>query len=90
MKIKDKILGKINESPGLTSGEIAKEFIKSKGNISVHLKNLEKEELIKKYLIEDHKKMFKLHPTKKGKETYLKLKLERFLKYRKNICRYLK
>ncbi len=50
MKIKDKILERINESPGLTSNELSKEFIKSKGNISVHLKNLEKEELIKKCL----------------------------------------
>lgn len=76
MKIKNKILEKINKNPGLTSTDLSKEFIKSKGNISVHLKNLEKEELIKKYLIEDNKKMFKLHPTKKGKEEYLKLKLE--------------
>lgn len=80
MKIKDKILERINESPGLTSSELSKEFIKSKGNISVHLKNLEKEELIKKYLIGDNKKMFKLHPTKKGKEKYLKLKLENIFK----------
>ena len=71
------ILEKINESPGLTSSELVKEFIKSKGNISVHLKNLEKEELIKKYLTEDNQKMFIIHPTKKGKEAYLKLKLEK-------------
>ena len=80
MKIKDKILEKINESPGLTSGELAKKFIKSKGNISLHLKNLEKNELIKKYLIKDNKKMFKIHPTKKGKEKYLKLKSEKIFK----------
>lgn len=76
MKIKDKILEKINENPGLTLTELSKGFIKSKGNISIHLKNLEQEELIKKYLPEDKKKFFRLHPTKKGKEVYLKLKLE--------------
>lgn len=80
MRIKDKILEKINENPGLTSGDLSKEFIKSKGNISIHLKNLEEEELIKKYPMEENKKMFKLHPTKKGKEKYLKLKLEKIFK----------
>lgn len=80
MKIKDKILEKINENPGLTSAELSKRFIKSKGNISIHLKNLEQEELIKKYLPEDKKICFRLHPTKKGKEAYLKLKLEKLLR----------
>ena len=80
MKVKDKILEKINENPGLTSAELSKEIIKSKGNISVHLKNLEEEELIKKYQTEENKKIFKLHPTKKGKEKYLKLKLEKIFK----------
>lgn len=80
MKIKDRILEKINENPGLTSRDLSKEFIKSKGNISIHLKNLEEEELIKKYPMEEKKKIFKLHPTKKGKEKYLKLKLEKIFK----------
>lgn len=77
MKIKDKILEKINENPGLTLTDLSNEFIKSKGNISIHLKNLEEEDLIKKYLTDNNKKIFKLHPTKKGKEKYLKLKLEK-------------
>ena len=80
MKIKDRILRKINENPGLTLEDLSKEFIKSKGNISVHLKNLEEEELIKKYPMQENKKIFKLHPTKKGEEKYLKLKLEKMFK----------
>lgn len=80
MKIKNKILEKINENPGLTSAELSKEIFKSKSNISIHLKNLEAEKLIKKYTIEYNKKIFKLHPTKKGKEKYLKIKLENLFK----------
>ena len=83
MKIKYKILEKINENPGLTLPELSKIFLKSKGNISIHLKNLENEELIKKYQIKDNKKNFKLHPTKKGKEQYLKSKLEKIWEFPK-------
>lgn len=85
MKIKDRILEIINEIPGLTLTALSKELVKSKGNISVHLKNLEKEELIKKYFIENNKKIFKLHSTKKGKEKYIKLKLEKYLESKVKI-----
>ena len=76
MKTRDKILEKINENPGVTLIGLSKAFFKSKGNISIHLKKLEKEKLIKKHLQEENKKIFRLHPTKQGKEVYLKLKLE--------------
>lgn len=76
MKIRDEILEKINENPGVTLTDLSKAFFKSKGNVSIHLKKLEKEKLIKKHLPEKNKKIFRLHPTKQGKDVYLKLKLE--------------
>ncbi|WP_407536486.1 winged helix-turn-helix transcriptional regulator [Cetobacterium somerae] len=80
MKTKDKILKRINENPGVTSIELSKEFFQTKGNISIHLKKLEKEASIKKYPLENNRKLFKLHPTKQGKEIYLKMKLEALCK----------
>ncbi|MGL5595605.1 MAG: ArsR family transcriptional regulator [Cetobacterium sp.] len=74
MKVKEKILKKINETPGITSSQLCEYFLLTKSNISIHLKNLEKEELIKKYLVQDKKVRFRLHPAKKGKEIYLKKK----------------
>ncbi|MGL4861587.1 MarR family transcriptional regulator [Cetobacterium sp.] len=74
IKMRDKILEKINESPGLTLTELAEEFLKSKASITFHLKKLEKEDLIKKYIVRDNKKYIRLHPTKKGKDRYLELK----------------
>ena len=50
MGIKDKILEKINENPGLTLKNLSKEFFKSKGSISNYLKILEEEKMIKKYI----------------------------------------
>lgn len=76
MKTKDKILKRINENPGLTSTELVKEFFQTKGNISIHLKKLEEEASIKKYPPKNNNRLFRLHPTKKGKELYLKMKLE--------------
>lgn len=76
MKTKDKILKLINEFPGLTLKELSVILLQTKGNISIHLKNLEKNGFIKKYTDDNAKKKFRLHPTKKGKESYLKMKLK--------------
>lgn len=76
MKTRDKILSLINEYPGLTLTELSLMLLKTKGNISIHLTNLEKQELVIKCKTEENRKNFRLHPTKKGKEIYLKMKLE--------------
>ena len=75
-KMRYEILKKINENPGITSSELSKEFSQTKGNICIHLKKLETEEKITKYISENNKRIFRLHPTKKGKDIYLKMKLE--------------
>lgn len=80
MKTKDSILKNINEIPGITLMELSRNIFGKKSNISIHIKKLEKEKLIIKYMVEDKKKNFRLHPTKKGKEIYLKAKLESILK----------
>lgn len=74
--MKYEILKKINENPGITSIELSKELSKTRGNICIHLKKLETDTIIKKYRFENNKRIFKLHPTKKGKDIYLKIKLE--------------
>lgn len=75
MKLKNKLLIKINENPGLTFAEICDSFQLTKGNISIHLRNLEKEKMIIKYFSLSNKKV-KIHPTKKGKDIYLREKLK--------------
>lgn len=80
MKIKNRLLIKINENPGMTFIEICKNFKLTKGNISIHLKNLEKEKMIIKYTSQDNKKI-KIHPTKQGKDIYLKEKLKNINKH---------
>lgn len=61
MKLKKK------ESPGLTFVEICESFQLTKGNISIHLKNLEKEKMIVKHFSLSNKKV---------KDIYLKEKLK--------------
>lgn len=76
MKTKDRILKQINEMPGLTLMQLSRNILKKKSNVSIHIKNLEKEKLIIKFISRYNQRDFRLHPTKKGKEMYLKIKLE--------------
>lgn len=76
MKIKNRLIMKINENPGINSIDLSNEFFLTKGCISLHLKKLESKDLIERYKIYDNKKNLKIHPTKKGKDLYLKLKKE--------------
>lgn len=84
MKRKIEILKKINETPGITLSKLCEYLVLTKGNVSFHLRTMEKEDLIKKYKTKDNKKIFKLHPTKKGKDFYLNTKLENIKNYKKN------
>ncbi|MGL4769259.1 MAG: MarR family transcriptional regulator [Mycoplasmoidaceae bacterium] len=84
MKRKIEILKKINETPGITLSKLCEYLALTKGNISLHLKKMEKENLIKKYKTKDDKKIFKHHPTKKGKDLYLNIKLENIKNYKRN------
>lgn len=79
MKTKDKILILINESPGIEPYKLCNLVHSNKSNISFHLKSLEEKELIERVEI-NNKKVLKIHPTKKGKDLYLKLKFELLLK----------
>ncbi|MGL5725316.1 MarR family transcriptional regulator [Cetobacterium sp.] len=76
MKRKIEILKIINETPGITLSKLCEYLVLTKGNISLHLKEMEKENLIKKYKTKNDKKVFKLHPTRKGKDLYLNTKLK--------------
>lgn len=69
MKTKIKILKVINENPGITFQELFKILSLSKGNISIHLKNLEYDNLITRKKINEIN--FRFHPSKKGKDFYL-------------------
>lgn len=82
MKIRDELLKKINESPGVSVSELSKILIVTKGNISIHLKNLEKINLIKKYRDVENQRVLKIHPTKKGKDLYMNIKTQEILKKR--------
>lgn len=80
--MKNKIIKIINETPGITFQEICKKTSLTKGSISIYLNYLEKERLIfKKYNL----LTLKLHPTKQGKDLYLKLKLEEITSNNNNI-----
>ncbi|MGL5277753.1 MAG: MarR family winged helix-turn-helix transcriptional regulator [Cetobacterium sp.] len=80
MKVKNRLLKQINETPGITHKELCELILTTKGNISIHLKNLENEKLIKKYIVEENKKRFRFHPTKKGKDLYLETEWGLFIK----------
>lgn len=71
MKTKIKILKIINENPGITFQELLKILSFSKGNLSIHLKNLEYDNFIIRKKINEIS--FRLHPTKKGKDLYLQM-----------------
>lgn len=75
LNINQKVLLTINETPGIDLKSLCDKLSISKGNISFRLKFLEKDNLIQK-LEEKGRKNLKLHPTKKGKDEYIKLKLE--------------
>lgn len=81
MSTKFKLLKLINETPGISFKELIYILSLSKGTISLQLKVLEKDGLIKKYLINENKNTFRLHPTVKGKNLYLKKELERINNY---------
>lgn len=80
MKTKFKILNLINEFPGISFKELSYFLSLSKGAISLHLKVLEEDGLIKKYLTNENKNTFRLHPTVKGKNLYLENKLKNLIK----------
>ncbi len=71
IKNRQKLLNLINEHPGMTRKRLSECM---KANISEYLKTLEKEGLIKKFAI--NKKIDRIHPTKKGKDSYLSEKLK--------------
>ncbi|MGL5279466.1 MAG: winged helix-turn-helix transcriptional regulator [Cetobacterium sp.] len=76
----EKILRTINENPGITMCELTKGLDLSKGSISICIKRLEEESLVQKYGVFDNKKVFRLHPTKIGKDLCSKIKLIQILK----------
>ena len=80
MKTLNQILIKINEVPGITPTELALCLSSSKSTISIYLKSLEREKLIKKYKVFTNKNITKIHPTKKGKDLYFKHKLDLVIK----------
>lgn len=57
MKVKYEILKIICKNPAITFLDIFDKILLSKGNISAHLKNLEKEKLIIKYKSLEQKKL---------------------------------
>lgn len=69
MKVKIKILKVINENLGITFQGLFKILSLSKWNISIHLKNLEYDNLITRKKINEIS--FRFHLTKKGKDFYL-------------------
>lgn len=78
MKTNIKVLFLINEKPSISISELCSLTSLSKSNIVFHLKQLEKEGLIQK--IEGKKnRSFNIHPTKKGKDIYLKIKINQLL-----------
>ena len=76
----EKILRRINENPGITMCELTKGLELSKGSVSLCIKRLEEENLIQKYGTFDDKRVFRLHPTKIGKDLCSKIKLIQILK----------
>lgn len=71
----ENILMKVNENPGITLCELTKRMNLSKGSISICLKKLEAEKLIQKFGTAEDKRVFKVHPTKIGKDLYSKIRL---------------
>lgn len=78
MKAKYKILIIICKNPGIRFSEIVNRVLLSKGNISCHLKNLEKEKLIVKYKNLERKNSMKIRPTKNGLDIYLQIEKEKY------------
>ncbi len=76
----EKILRRINENPGITLCELTTGMELSKGSVSICIKKLEKENLIQKYGTFDDKRVFRLHPTKIGKDLCSRIKLMQILK----------
>ncbi|MGL4946315.1 MAG: MarR family transcriptional regulator [Cetobacterium sp.] len=76
----EEVLYMINEMPGITLCELTKKMSLSKGSVSICIKKLEEENLVQKFEIFDDKRVFKIHPTKIGKDLYSKIKLIKILK----------
>ncbi|MGL4652721.1 MarR family transcriptional regulator [Cetobacterium sp.] len=76
----EEILFEINEAPGITLCELTKKMHLSKGSVSLCLKKLEEEKLIQRYGTFDDKRVFKIHPTKMGKDLYSKIKFIKIVK----------
>ncbi|MCQ8212212.1 MarR family transcriptional regulator [Cetobacterium somerae] len=76
----EKILRRINENPGITLCELTKGIELSKGSVSICIKKLEEKNLIQKYGTFDDKRVFRLHPTKMGKDLCSRIKLMQILK----------
>lgn len=83
MKTKDKVIILINENPGIEITHLCTLTLLSKSNISILLKKLENNGLIEKQKI-INKKNLKIHPTKRGKDIYLKIKLKSLLSINQN------
>ncbi|MGL4868445.1 MAG: MarR family transcriptional regulator [Cetobacterium sp.] len=75
----EEVLYTINETPGITLCELTKKMDLSKGSVSLCIKKLEEERLIQKLGTYEDKRMFKIHPTKIGKDLYSKIKLIKIL-----------
>lgn len=80
MKVKYEILKIICKNPAITFSDIFDKVSLSKGNLSSHLKNLEKEKLIIKYKSLEQKKFLKIRPTKNGFDIYNQIELEKYSK----------
>lgn len=76
----EEILFTINETPGITLCQLTKLMHLSKGAVSLCLKKLEEEKLIQKFETFDDKRIFKIHPTKIGKDLYSRIKFIKIIK----------
>lgn len=75
----------INENPGIDLKKLCKVTDLTKQNIIFHLNILEERGLIEKLKVLDIKGI-KFHPTKKGKDVYLKIKLDLLVKSSSKFC----
>lgn len=85
MKTRIQVLIFINENPGIKLKELCKRCFLSKSNLTFHLKILEEGKLVEKLMFLDSKEV-RIHPTKKGKDVYLKIKLDLLVKSSVKFC----
>ena len=73
---KNLILKYINKFPGITLAKLTEISNFSKPSIYNYIIKLQNDNLIKRYYDVKNKKIYRLHPTKKGKELYLQNKIK--------------